>query len=384
MKLVNPTRLLIICLLGLFACSRENSTARIIGKIDHIEADTVFFTLTSYQYDPNYIFDTIVSHNGNFIIDTLINELHFGTIITPEMYSTLDNGMEFLIRSKAIDFFIEPKGELKIDAVLLPKLTEYVLRGHELNSQQNIYWEDTKSLIAEESRLYFEYENLFLIPTSVPEQFSEIEVKLDEIAAEFQERRNEFIKTHPNFELSAFLLLEYPKDTIQKYYQSFTEEVKNSLYGQVITQKVDSWTKISVGAQAPDFEYPTLNGNSFQLSNHRDKYLVLDFWGSWCGPCIGGLPAMKQFYDEHKQKVEFVGIACRDTEDAWTKAVKTNELDWKHILNQNGVNDLSRIFAVEAYPTKIIINPDGIIEGVYLGESEDFYLKLAELLNLSI
>ena len=93
---------------------------------------------------------------------------------------------------------------------------------------------------------------------------------------------------------------------------------------------------------------------------------------------------MKQFYDEHKQKVEFVGIACRDTEDAWTKAVKENELDWKHVLNQNGVNDLSRIFAVEGYPTKIIINPDGIIEGVYLGESEDFYLKLAELLNLSI
>jgi thiol-disulfide isomerase/thioredoxin len=383
MKPVNPTRLLIICILVLFACSRENNTAKIVGEIENIESDTVFYNLTSYQDDPTYIFDTIVSQNGSFIIDTLINELHFGTIITPEMFSTLDNGEEFFIRSKIINFFIEPKGELKIKAVLQPELTEYELTGDDLNSQQNIYWEDIKVLLTEESRLMFEYENLFC-NDSPNSMFDDIEKRLRETSFGLRNVKSEFIKHHPDFELSAFLLLQNPKDTIQKYYQYFTEEVKNSLYGQIITQKVDSWTRISVGAQAPDFEYPTLSGNSFQLSNHRDKYLVLDFWGSWCAPCIGGLPAMKQFYDEHKQKVEFVGIACRDTEDAWTKAVKENELDWKQVLNQNGVNDLSRIFAVEGYPTKIIINPDGIIEGVYLGESEDFYLKLTELLNLSI
>ncbi|MCD4710689.1 MAG: TlpA family protein disulfide reductase [Bacteroidales bacterium] len=382
MKTVNSFSLITLSLLVLFACSRENNTARIVGKIKNLETDTVLFSLTSFQDDPTYIFDTIVSHNGNFIIDTLINELHFGTIITPEMFSTLDNGMEVLIRSKAINFFIEPKGELKIDAVLLPELTEYVLMGLELNSQQNIYWEDIKVLLSEDSRLMFEYENLFYndAPSSVIDDY---EKSLGETSVGLRKVKSEFIKQHPDFELSVFLLLQNRKDTIQKYYRNFDDAVKGSSYGKLIEQKIASWSRISVGETAPDFEYQTLNEITFRLSDYKDRYIVLDFWGSWCAPCIGGFPAMKQFYNEHKQKVEFVGIACRDQKENWISAVKEYGLDWIQILNQNGENDLSKIFAVEGYPTKIIINPEGNIEGIYLGESEEFYLKLDELLNLS-
>ncbi|MGP8322614.1 MAG: TlpA family protein disulfide reductase [Methanosarcinaceae archaeon] len=383
MKPFNPFSLFTLSLLILFACSRENNTARIVGKIENLEADTVFFTLTSFQDDPTYIFDTIVSQNGNFIIDTLINELHFGTIITPEMFSTLDNGMEVLIRSKAIDFFIEPKGELKIDAVLLPALTEYVLTSLELNSQQNIYREDIKVLLSEESRLMFEYENLFCndTPSSV---FDDYEKRLHKTYVGLGKIESEFIKHHPDFELSAFLLLQNQKDTIQKYYEYFDEEVKNSSYGQIVAQKIDAWNRISIGAKAPDFKYQTLDGNSFHLSNHGDKYVVLDFWGSWCDPCIGGFPAMKQFYNEHNNTVEFVGIACRDQKENWIRAVEEHDLDWTQILNQTRENDLSKLFAVEVYPTKIIINPEGKIEGIYLGETEEFYMDLSKILNLSI
>ena len=213
MKILKPLNLFALCLLVLFSCQRENNSARMVGEIDNIEADTIYFALTSYQDDPTFIFDTIVSRNGNFIIDTLINELHFGTIITPEMFSTLDNGMEFLIRSKPIVFFIEPKEKLKIDAVLLPELTEYVLTGLDLNSQQNIYWEDIKLLLSEYSRLMFEYENLFYndAPSSV---FDDFEKRLHETQIGLRKKESEFIKHHPDFELSAFLLLQNQKDTI--------------------------------------------------------------------------------------------------------------------------------------------------------------------------
>lgn len=382
MKTVNLFSLFTLSLLILLACSRENNTARVVGKIENLQSDTIFFTLTSYQDDPTYIFDTIVSQNGNFIIDTLINELHFGTIIAPEMFSTLDNGMEVLIRSKAINFFIEPKGELKIDAVLLPELTEYVLTGLELNSQQNIYREDIKVLLSEESRLMFEYENLFYnnAPSSV---FDDFEKRLREAHVGLVKIESEFIKRHPDFELSAFLLLQSQKDTIQKHYEYFDEAVKNSSYGQIVAQKIDAWNRISIGTLPPDFKYQTLIGSSFRLSDHRNKYVVLDFWGSWCAPCIGGFPAMKQFYSENKSRVEFVGIACRDQKENWIRAVEEHDLDWIQILNQTGENDLSKLFAIEGYPTKIIINPEGKIEGIYLGESEEFYMDLAKLLNLS-
>ena len=93
---------------------------------------------------------------------------------------------------------------------------------------------------------------------------------------------------------------------------------------------------------------------------------------------------MKQFYNEHNNTVEFVGIACRDQKENWIRAVEEHDLDWTQILNQTRENDLSKLFAVEGYPTKIIINPEGKIEGIYLGESEEFYMDLAKILNLSI
>ena len=64
---------------------------------------------------------------------------------------------------------------------------------------------------------------------------------------------------------------------------------------------------------APDFELPDLQGNPLKLSSLRGKYVVLDFWGSWCVWCIRGIPAMKEAYTKHKDKMEILGIDCRDT-----------------------------------------------------------------------
>ena len=91
---------------------------------------------------------------------------------------------------------------------------------------------------------------------------------------------------------------------------------------------------------------------------------------------------MKQFYNEHNSRAEFVGIACRDRKENWIRAVEEHDLDWIQILNQTGEYDLSKLFVIEGNPTKIIINPEGKIEGIYLGESEEFYMDLVQILNL--
>lgn len=87
---------------------------------------------------------------------------------------------------------------------------------------------------------------------------------------------------------------------------------------------------------------------------------------------------MKAAYAKHKDHIEFVGICCRDTEEKWRAGVKKHDLPWVNLYN--GFNDeLTNKYAVPGYPTKILIDPDGKIIQVFVGESEDLYLKLDEL-----
>ncbi|MET0464628.1 MAG: TlpA disulfide reductase family protein [Chitinophagaceae bacterium] len=79
---------------------------------------------------------------------------------------------------------------------------------------------------------------------------------------------------------------------------------------------------VVAGAKAKEFNLTDIKGNSFSLADQKGKYVVLDFWGSWCVPCIQGLPKMKEYYEKYKTKVEFVGIVCNDLPGPWEAAVK--------------------------------------------------------------
>ena len=104
--------------------------------------------------------------------------------------------------------------------------------------------------------------------------------------------------------------------------------------------------------------------------------MVLDFWGSWCGWCIKGFPEMKKYYAKYKNKVEFLGIACGDTEKKWKDAVAKHEVPWLNVLNGKDDKDVSTMYAISGYPTKIVIDPQGEIARVVVGESPEFYTYL--------
>ena len=131
---------------------------------------------------------------------------------------------------------------------------------------------------------------------------------------------------------------------------------------------------------APDFELPDLQGNPLKLSSLRGKYVLLDFWGSWCIWCIRGIPAMKEAYTKYKDKMEILGIDCRDTEMKWRAAVEKYELPWLHVRCSNEyLPTLGQQYNIEGFPTKILVNPQGKIAKVVVGEDPEFYTYLEEL-----
>lgn len=135
------------------------------------------------------------------------------------------------------------------------------------------------------------------------------------------------------------------------------------------------------GQQAPDFTLPDLQGNQLALSSLRGKYVVVDFWGSWCIWCIRGIPKMKEAYAKHKDKMEILGVDCRDTEEKWREAVKQHELPWLQVrCPDESLASLAESYGIEGFPTKAIVDPEGKLVKVVVGEDPGFYSFLDELL----
>lgn len=132
--------------------------------------------------------------------------------------------------------------------------------------------------------------------------------------------------------------------------------------------------------EAPAFTLMDINGQSLSLSDLKGKWVILDFWGSWCPWCIKGFPALKEAYAQYDGKVEVLGIDCGDTDEVWREAVKKYELPWLQVYNPKG-SDLTERYGIQGFPTKFIIDPEGRIANVTIGEDPAFFDVLSTLVK---
>ena len=133
---------------------------------------------------------------------------------------------------------------------------------------------------------------------------------------------------------------------------------------------------------APNFELPDLQGNPRKLSSLRGKYVIIDFWGSWCVWCIRGFPAMKDVYAKYKDDLEILGVDCQDSERKWRTAVEQYDLPWLEVrFPDDMMDDLAQMYGIEGFPTKAVVSPEGKLLKVVVGEDPEFYTYLDEVLG---
>ena len=200
----------------------------------------------------------------------------------------------------------------------------------------------------------------------------------------------DFIKAHPDYECSAYLItymrdVEKMKEAVTLLKPDVRDGRMKPLYQGMLDQieaemkaEEEAAKKQAAGIEAPDFTLNDLNGKPLKLSSLRGKYVILDFWGSWCGWCIKGIPQMKEYYTKYAGKFEILGIDCNDTEQKWKDAVAKHELPWLHVYNPKTSSVLTD-YGIQGFPTKIIIGPDGKIVKTIVGEDPAFYTLLDEL-----
>ena len=212
----------------------------------------------------------------------------------------------------------------------------------------------------------------------------------DSLIAAAKPKVMEYIKQHSKQEaaviaLSAFTTLDELNDALKLFDPAVANGRMQFFYKPMVKRfesaaAIDEAAKkIVEGAEALDFSLPDMNGKPVKLSDLRGKYVVLDFWGSWCGWCIKGFPDMKKYYEKYKDKMEILGVDCSDTEDKWKAAVEEHKANWKHVRQSEETDNVSELYGVSGFPTKIVIGPDGKIVKVVVGEDPAFYEFLDQL-----
>jgi thiol-disulfide isomerase/thioredoxin len=210
----------------------------------------------------------------------------------------------------------------------------------------------------------------------------------------------QFFIAHPTSYITADQIKYYVSsmslDSIRRVYNGFNAELKNSENGIQLAKEIKDIESGSPGAVAAIFSKTDINGKPLSLSDFKGKYVMLDFWASWCVPCRAGNPHMIALYNKYKSKgLEIIGISDDDSRpELWKGAVAKDGVGiWKHVLR--GLNmdlarkrlpnpdDLNQQYGIHTIPTKILIDPKGKIIGRFGdstgGTDEDMDKMLASV-----
>ena len=167
--------------------------------------------------------------------------------------------------------------------------------------------------------------------------------------------------TMPEFQSSLNMLLKkYPGDPILSGLKDRYDQQMAALQNQSGAQG-NNWT----GKQAPDLSLPDANGHEVSISSFRGKYLLVDFWASWCGPCREENPNVVRVYQEFRNRnFAILGVSLDKEKEPWQQAIKTDGLNWTHVSDLMQWNSKAvTTFKFEGIPYNVLIDPQGKVIG---------------------
>jgi len=301
-----------------------------------------------------------------------------------------------------IILYIEPaKMELYIPTINPEK---YVLKGSKVQNDEEKYLLDSKELNDMGGQLYEQTEKINQqiknTPETDPNYKKLIEehkltlLRKDSAFSALVTRRINYIKSHPNsfhsvVDQSFKMLLRMQVitcDSVRILFNNMVKSVRLSTAGREtdIFIKAKEKGNVAKGRVAPDFNTPDMNGKMIKLSDFRGKsYVLLDFWASWCVPCVKSIPHLKTLYTKYHDKgFEIISITKDASRKDWVNAIRKHDIDrWYQISTVQNIekasqgfidpNNISEKYPTDAVPLYILIDKAGKIIGIWNNGSEE-------------
>ncbi len=295
-----------------------------------------------------------------------------GNIESPELYV-----LNFADQRESIKLFVE-EGDITIDSLL----TDPVVEGSASQALFDTYNATREEYTNQRKEIYQEYKSA--------EEAGD-EAAMETLEEQYDQREEaekdyilDFTKTHNASVVSPYIALRYSYyfdlDELKDVASKLDASIQSSKYVVNLNKRIAKLNSVQEGEVAPLFTQNDTLGNPVSLESFRGKYVLIDFWASWCGPCRAENPNVVEAYQKYHDKgLDILGVSLDRKKEKWIAAIADDNLTWTHVSDlKYWDNEASQMYAVSSIPANFLLDPDGVIIGQDL-RGEDLQEKLAEV-----
>ncbi|SHN33493.1 TlpA disulfide reductase family protein [Chitinophaga sp. CF418] len=371
-------KILMLAVLGAPLASYAQQSYTIKGSVGKLNAPAKAYL--TYKVKGQRIMDSVIIHNGQFTFRGTVGapkEAHIVVKHDDEPQNPItrpkDDILPFFIEDKVITITAKDsvhkaviKGSpanddnAKVTAILKPYYDKYTVLNEEYKSQPEEKKKDSAYLASLDERA-----------NSVQKEIIATKMKYVKANLTHYMALVAFNSTIPP---------EFDAVAAEKNFNELDEKIRKSDLGEELLARILKVKKTQEGAPAPDFTQTDVNGKAVKLSDFKGKYVLLDFWASWCGPCRRENPNVVKAYNAYKDKgftVLGVSLDKPGDRDKWLAAIEKDGLPWTQVSDLKAWdNEAAKLYEVNAIPMNFLIDPNGKIIAKYLrGEALEATLK---------
>lgn len=347
------------------------------GKVGTFDRPAKLFI--DYQEGGRQIVDSVTLRKGRFTYHGRVqNPVPAKLVLSPQglPYAQLQSADESMVYLS--------RGVIQVEGTHLGTAK---IGGNRINDDLQRYKDLNAPLIEKYSQIYQEAMSAHE-DADQDSVFKTFESKMKTINLESEAIQKDFVRENNDSYIALTLLDELLSpanltEFIIPSYEALSSSVRNTSLGKQVAEKIEQFKALAYGAIAPEITLPDTLGQDVSLSSLRGKYVLVDFWASWCVPCRQENPFLVALYNKyHTKNFTILGVSLDESKEAWLQAIQTDRLQqWTQVSDLLGLKSpIVAAYGLKAIPQNYLLDPEGRIIAHNL-RGEELEAKLSELLG---